>query len=198
MREAMDRVGRPERNNNTATTTKADILEYLAFSMYKQGDLNAALNITNELLEIQPNHAVALRNKIGYERELKEEKQLIEETKKREKYEKQILQDHETFKKLCRGEELRPTAEVLGLRCRFVTNDDPFLVVAPFKVEELNLSPYIVVFHDVLSDSEIATIKSLSKPRVSVWFIKVESTFHFLVPCSSKEPRSFSPMKVSA
>lgn len=35
MREAMDRLLRSE---NSTTTTKADILEYLAFSTYKQGE----------------------------------------------------------------------------------------------------------------------------------------------------------------
>lgn len=34
MREAMNRL---TQNRNKTTTTKADILEYLAFSMYKQG-----------------------------------------------------------------------------------------------------------------------------------------------------------------
>lgn len=59
-----------ERETNR-TITKSDILEYLAFSTFKQGDTNLALSMTNELLELIPDHERAQGNKIYYEKELK-------------------------------------------------------------------------------------------------------------------------------
>lgn len=37
--------------------------------------------------------------------------------------------------------------------------------IAPLKLEEANLKPYIVVYHDVISDAEIELVKRLAKPR---------------------------------
>ena len=52
------------------------------------------------------------------------------------------------------------------LRCRYVHRGEPFLKLQPVKEEEAYLSPRIVVYHDVLFDDEIATIKRLAQPRV--------------------------------
>lgn len=72
---------------------------------------------------------------------------------------------------MCR-EELEPTpAARATLRCRYVTNDVPFLKIAPIKAEEASISPYIITFHDVLYDAEIEYIISKSKQtvRFSFW-----------------------------
>lgn len=67
---------------------------------------------------------------------------------------------------ICRG-DIKPTAKQLApLRCKYITNNSPFLKIAPFKVEEMSLEPYIVVFHEVISDTEIATVKKLSQSEV--------------------------------
>lgn len=52
------------------TVTKADVLDYLAYSTFKQGNTFQALQMTNELLEIVPQHERAMSNKLFYEREL--------------------------------------------------------------------------------------------------------------------------------
>lgn len=46
-----------------------------------------------------------------------------------------------------------------------------FLQLAPFKVEEAYKSPRILIFYDVMSDSEIALIKRMAQPRVSLLFV---------------------------
>jgi prolyl 4-hydroxylase len=66
---------------------------------------------------------------------------------------------------VCRGEVVKSPREQAGLRCKFVSNS-PFSMIAPFKVEEANLDPYIVVFIDVLSDSEIEVMKNITKPNI--------------------------------
>lgn len=52
------------------------------------------------------------------------------------------------------------------LKCRYITENSPFLKIAPLKLEEASLKPYIVVYHDVY-DKEIEFIKQTAKPRVS-------------------------------
>ncbi|KXJ68946.1 hypothetical protein RP20_CCG000895 [Aedes albopictus] len=69
MREAMDRLS----HEVNRTTTKADVLEYLAFSTFKQGNVHTALLMTNELLELVPDHERAVGNKVYYEKELEKE-----------------------------------------------------------------------------------------------------------------------------
>lgn len=189
MREAMDRLGRPQ--NKTSTTKKEDILEYLAFSMYKQGNVNAALLMTNELLEILPNHERANSNKGYYEKELadlKSTKKLrgddgttnvdeeVVHVESSKAHESEVFwpnpkvytdSERELYEKLCRGEVKPAPNQMAPLRCRYVSLDNPFLKLAPLKLEEANLSPYIVIYHNVLSDEEIQTIQNMSKPRVS-------------------------------
>ncbi|XP_033163020.1 prolyl 4-hydroxylase subunit alpha-2-like isoform X2 [Drosophila mauritiana] len=41
------------------------------------------------------------------------------------------------------------------LQCRYNSSTTPFTRIAPLKMEELSLDPYMVVFHDVVYDTEI-------------------------------------------
>lgn len=189
MREAMDRLGRPQ--NKTVSTKREDILEYLAFSMYKEGNVNAALVMTNELLEIMPNHERAKGNKGYYEKELAEIKStktlrgdigtmdVDEETIQVEaskahaetvfKPDPKVYTDTERqlYEKLCRGEVKPSPIQLAPLRCRYVSLNNYYLKLGPLKMEEASLTPYIVVYHDVITDDEITTIQEMAKPRVS-------------------------------
>lgn len=71
---------------------------------------------------------------------------------------------------LCRNAISRSPAELAPLRCRYVTNKSPFLKIAPLKLEEAHLKPYIVIYHDVIYDAEIELIKQMAKPRVWISF----------------------------
>uniref|UniRef100_A0A6B2EEH2 procollagen-proline 4-dioxygenase n=1 Tax=Phlebotomus kandelakii TaxID=1109342 RepID=A0A6B2EEH2_9DIPT len=176
MREAMDRL---LRSDNSTTTTKADILEYLAFSTYKQGNVDSALTMTNELLELKPDHERAMGNKHYYEKELamqKSDRKLRGDDGSRDldmdfepirvsdptKYE---LPERRLYEMLCRGDIKPSPTQLAPLRCRYATNNIAFLRIAPLKLEEANLSPYIVIYHDVMSDEEIEVVKKLAKPR---------------------------------
>jgi prolyl 4-hydroxylase len=59
-------------NEDEKTIAKADALEYLAFSAYVQGNLRRALRLTEELLQVEPDHPRALGNKAYYENALRE------------------------------------------------------------------------------------------------------------------------------
>lgn len=71
------------------------------------------------------------------------------------------------YEMLCRGEIDKTPREKAQLHCKYVTNNRPFLKIGPLKLEEAHLKPYLVVYHDVMYDSEIEFIKETAKPRVS-------------------------------
>lgn len=73
------------------------------------------------------------------------------------------------YEALCRNEVSTPAEVQAKLRCRYLTRpENLFLTIAPFKIEEAHLDPDLFIFHDVMSDEEIETIKRLAHPRVSV------------------------------
>ncbi|KAH8286890.1 hypothetical protein KR018_006932 [Drosophila ironensis] len=57
----------------------------------------------------------------------------------------------------CQGLFPKPT----NLVCRYNTTTTPFLKLAPLKMEEISRDPYIVVYHNVISDKEIEEMKGL-------------------------------------
>lgn len=77
--------------------------------------------------------------------------------------------------KACRGKLTKSNEELSKLRCRFESRT-PFTKIAPFKIEEANLEPYIAVFHDVLSDSEINVLMSMLKDLSRAEIITLNST----------------------
>lgn len=149
------------------------------------GNIRAALKLTNELLELLPNHERANGNKVFYEKELAKEIELksdkmlrgdngspdLDATQQNENNRAYtgVYTNYErrTYEQLCRG-QLQPEPKLLAqLKCRYVKNGSPFLKIAPLKLEEASLKPYIVVYHEVLYDKEIELIKQMAKPRVS-------------------------------
>ncbi|XP_026848966.1 prolyl 4-hydroxylase subunit alpha-1 [Drosophila persimilis] len=70
-----------------------------------------------------------------------------------------------------------PTAHESGCRglfpkrtnlvCRYNSTTTPFLRLAPLKMEEVNHDPYIVMYHQVLSDREMEEMKQLARPMTN-------------------------------
>lgn len=142
------------------------------------------MDLTNELLELSPNHERAFGNKAYYEKELAKEVEdkadkMLRGDDGSPGLETEMASDaasaavytsyeRQMYEKLCRG-EVKPEPQLLAkLKCRYVTEKSPFLTIAPLKLEEASLNPYIVVYHDVIYDDEIELIKRMAKPRVSI------------------------------
>lgn len=70
------------------------------------------------------------------------------------------------YEAICRGDISPSPKQLASLRCRYVTNKLAFLKIAPFKLEEISLDPYIILYHDVMYDKEIDVIKNISQPQV--------------------------------
>lgn len=176
MTEAINRL------NNESRLPRADLLEYLAFSTFKEGDVKSALDMTNELLDLVPDHSRAMGNKYYYEKELLKinEKSVLrgDDGSSDVPIDKSLefqhsrlgpytydLPERKLYELACRG-DVKPTDEFLAtLFCRYVSNDVPFLKIAPLKLEQVSHDPYIVVYHDVTFDSEIEVLKRMAKPR---------------------------------
>lgn len=77
------------------------------------------------------------------------------------------MTERERYEMLCRGEVSIPPEIQKNLVCRYVDRGIPFLKIAPFKEEEAYLDPRIVVYHNVIYDEEIETIKRMAQPRVT-------------------------------
>lgn len=77
------------------------------------------------------------------------------------------MTERERYEMLCRGEVSIPLEVEKNLKCRYVDRGIPFLKIAPFKEEEAYLDPRIVVYHNVIYDEEIETIKRMAQPRVN-------------------------------
>ncbi|XP_041449986.1 prolyl 4-hydroxylase subunit alpha-1 isoform X2 [Drosophila obscura] len=65
----------------------------------------------------------------------------------------------------CRGLYPRRT----NLVCRYNFTTTPFLRLAPLKMEEVNHDPYIVMYHEVLSENEIEEMKRRSSEMSNGW-----------------------------
>lgn len=72
------------------------------------------------------------------------------------------------YQKMCRGEVTTPVEVTSKLKCSYATNNNPYLLIAPFKMEEAYQQPKIVIYYDVITDKEIETIKKISQPKVIV------------------------------
>lgn len=176
MEEAINRL------NNDSRILRSDVLEYLAFSTFKEGDVKSALEMTNELLELIPEHQRAQGNKYYYEKELEKinEKSVLrgDDGSSDVPVDKSLefqhsrlgpynydLPERKLYELACRGEVKPDDAFLSKLTCSYVSNNVPFLKLAPLKLEQISHDPYIVVYHDVMYDNEIEIIKRIAKPR---------------------------------
>lgn len=163
MEEAINRL------KNDSRLPYSELLEYLAFSTFKEGDVKAALKMTNELLTMVPDHQRAQGNKYYYEKELAKvneksvlrgddgsddlpvDKSLEFQHSKLGPY-TYDLPEKKLYEYACRG-EIKPEESFLAtLTCRYVDNGIPFLKIAPLKLEQFSHDPWIVVYHDGKSE----------------------------------------------
>uniref|UniRef100_A0A0N4Z265 procollagen-proline 4-dioxygenase n=1 Tax=Parastrongyloides trichosuri TaxID=131310 RepID=A0A0N4Z265_PARTI len=149
-----------------------EILEYLSFSYYKQGNVKHALREIEELLKVAPNHTRAKGNVKWYEEEL--EKQGVKKIDMRRNFGRvhnprpgsYDNSERSITEALCRNEVPVSIKETSKTYC-YYKRDRPFLILAPFKVEILRFNPLAVLFKDVINDEEISVIQELATPKLA-------------------------------
>lgn len=167
MTEALARQEAEHRQNNSKTETpKWEILEYLAYSTYMEGNVESALDMTNELLQLYPEHERALGNRDYYMRAIANGTMINSKNAPIvEKVESPQPTEKELYEMACRG-SLAPPEDIRSqLKCRYVSSS-PFTRLARLKEEEAFLQPRIVLFRDIMYDSEIEVIRRLATPRL--------------------------------
>ncbi|ELT98193.1 hypothetical protein CAPTEDRAFT_162820 [Capitella teleta] len=160
------------------TAEKNVILDYLSFSYSHFGSLRKALNLTNDWLAIEPGHERAIANRRYYERIIAEaddaERQklkgdngapVVDGKPHRFLTDYTGSKSYSDYEKLCRGEETHKRPFKHRLVCRY-QRYHPIFYISPLKEEMLNFDPAIYVYHDVLTDSQNAIIKEVSRPKL--------------------------------
>ncbi|CAD5218227.1 unnamed protein product [Bursaphelenchus okinawaensis] len=148
--------------------TESDLLEYMAYALYQQGNIKRALALTQKLVRQDPYHPRAAGNVEWYKERMSPEELATMDYMpplKNERNLKYDIQEREVTEKLCRGEFIPDPVMASKVYC-YYKKDRPFLKLAPFKVEIVRLNPLAVLFHEVLSDYEISVIKELATPRL--------------------------------
>jgi hypothetical protein len=69
--------------------------------------------------------------------------------------------EFELVSDVCRGKLTKSVMEMSRLYCRYVSST-PFTLLAPFKVEEVNIDPYVVIYLNVLSTNEIQSLRNVT------------------------------------
>ncbi|PAV65048.1 hypothetical protein WR25_16535 [Diploscapter pachys] len=169
----MQEARRKAEKEDVPTADIEDIVEYLSFSLYKQGNLKHALQLTEELHKINPQHPRAKGNIKWYEDLLAEEGVRKTEFRKNlpaivNRRPESVLGNKERtiYEALCRGEVPVSDKELSKLYC-YYKRDRPFLVYAPIKVEIKRFNPLAVLFKNVLTEEEMDVIKELAGPKLA-------------------------------
>ncbi|XP_058262144.1 prolyl 4-hydroxylase subunit alpha-1a isoform X4 [Hemibagrus wyckioides] len=207
MTQALRQLDEGEESSIDAVT----VLDYLSYSVYQQGELERALEHTKKLLTLDATHQRANGNLKYFEYQLakqrkveKEQSGTEEEKKDREKREAERKKDFHTerrkYEQLCRGEGIRLTPRKQSrLFCRFYDNDrHPYYILGPVKQEDEWDQPWIVRYHNIISEWEMEKIKELAKPRLRRATISnpvtgVLETAHYRVSKSSGVPPCMTP-----
>uniref|UniRef100_A0A3P9JBP3 procollagen-proline 4-dioxygenase n=1 Tax=Oryzias latipes TaxID=8090 RepID=A0A3P9JBP3_ORYLA len=162
-----------EQGEASSTVDTATVLDYLSYSVYQQGELQAALDFTKRLLELDPTHQRANGNLKYFEYQLSKQKKAVqmnesEEDQKGAQADDEYLLERRKYEQLCRGQGALMTPRRLSrLFCRYFNNHGhPNYLIGPVKQEDEWDSPYIVRYHDVATEKEMETVKELAKPRL--------------------------------
>ncbi|XP_057682055.1 prolyl 4-hydroxylase subunit alpha-1-like isoform X1 [Corythoichthys intestinalis] len=164
-----------EQGETPGTVNAVTILDYLSYSLYKQGDLERASEFTKQLLKIEPQNQRALDNLKYFDFHLEKQK-TGQETP--EPLKTGRATSNPVYERLCRGESLELTPRRQSrLFCRYHDNHGhPSLLIGPVKEEELWDQPRIVRYYDVANNDDTEIIKKLAKPRLMRSKVRDEKT----------------------
>uniref|UniRef100_A0A8C9RHS6 procollagen-proline 4-dioxygenase n=1 Tax=Scleropages formosus TaxID=113540 RepID=A0A8C9RHS6_SCLFO len=166
-------------DDEESAVDKVTVLDYLSYSIYQQGELEKALELTKKLLMLDHEHQRAIGNLKYFEYQLAKQRKATEElgvqqnASKRDKREARKgppadhLPERQKYEQLCRGEGVRLTPRRQSrLFCRYFDGGHPRYRLGPVKQEDEWDRPRIVRYHDIISTSEIEKVKELAKPRL--------------------------------
>lgn len=147
------------------------LLGKLVTSYKRTGDYTKALLFMKELMEkgqimkeLEPVVEALEKSHKQFGDSRKQERNPFSDNFVKDGYYSEVKEDI-LYSQVCRGNVTKSPKELSELRCRYISNS-PFSKLAPFKIEEANLEPYLILFVDVLSEYEMEFLKNASKPKV--------------------------------
>lgn len=143
--------------------TLEDALDHLAFSHFKTGNVSYALSLSQELLHHDPVNKRVLQNVEKYEKLLVVRPHMKGNGLRRpaSKY----LRTREAYERLCQNHGSHPKHfQNPRCFCDYFTGGNPGLFLCPSKREVLSLHPFVVLYHDFITDKEAEDIKALAQP----------------------------------
>ncbi|KAH8267943.1 hypothetical protein KR026_011418 [Drosophila bipectinata] len=136
-----------------------DVIKLLAESFVQSKLYPEALSVLNQGLQLSSNNAFLLREK---EDILSLKKENPSTPTKNSTFADQKLWSN--LKESCKGTFISRNSR---LKCFFNSSTTPFIRIAPFKMEQVGLDPYVVLFHNVLSPREISALIKMSDRRLA-------------------------------
>ncbi|XP_067841484.1 prolyl 4-hydroxylase subunit alpha-3 isoform X2 [Heptranchias perlo] len=139
-----------------------EALDYLAFSHYMTGNVSYAVTLSKELLQLDSNNRRIAKNILKYEKILgaSEPKEVV-----LQRPNVTHLLTRDSYESLCQTLGSQPRRyQDSKLYCSYETNLCPHLILQPVKKEIISQKPYVVLYHNFISDSEAKRIKEIAAP----------------------------------
>ncbi|ESO05903.1 hypothetical protein HELRODRAFT_93842 [Helobdella robusta] len=180
MTEAMRQLIKSPLEEPKFQIQRIDILDYLAFSYYQQGNIKKAINLTLDYLQLDPSNTRIQSNLRHYQQLLEQHRDLLSSSSSsggpvadydddynpRPHTDNRIRSDEfYNYERLCRGEKIMPIENEHLLTCQLKSHH-PALYLRPAKEEQVNYDPPMFMYHDLLVDDQMETIKRLGRPRL--------------------------------
>lgn len=159
-----------ERNQQQQEMSDVTILELILENQQFNGDKKAMIETIDKILKISPERSdlEELRTSLELEQVFSEDPIEVETLDPAEEKNGSFtpLKELKLLIAACGGKQEKNLGKLSKLKCRLVSKNS-FSMLAPFKVEEVHLNPYIAMYHDVISESEIEAFKEVSKSSLS-------------------------------
>eukprot|EP00794_Sanderia_malayensis_P015179 gene15179-16741_t len=142
---------------------KASLLEYLAWSEYKMGNLEEAIALTEKVLEIKPDSTSANANIQFFEEDFAK---IQSDPKSRHKKQEKKKDKRWLKQQIMCNEEDKMDKEIKAkLFCRYEV-PNPVFTLSPVRAEDTYLKPKIMTYHNFLSEFEMEHIKKMGRKKL--------------------------------
>ncbi|BFF93072.1 prolyl 4-hydroxylase subunit alpha-2 [Drosophila madeirensis] len=175
LRESMERLGRhshspsPSASASPALASIPDSgtlnrMEAVAKSLFQLGDFDTAYELSQRVLQFDPKR---IRNwHLGDKGAATTPEEAEDMALPRHSDSYSLTQEFAHYEKVCRGEVGPSPRQERPLRCRYSQGSHPFRRLAPLKLEEHSLDPFVVTYHDMLSPRKISDLRLMAVPRM--------------------------------
>ncbi|KAH8363551.1 hypothetical protein KR084_011574 [Drosophila pseudotakahashii] len=138
---------------------EVEVLKLLVETHLKEKNIAEALELLDKGLKLKPQDAAFLRlRKQATVLKENQANHTLEENKQKK------IPIVDTFKSSCRGKIAKSTR----LLCFYNFITTPFLRLAPLKMEQIGLNPYVLLYHEVLSALEISMLISKATKNMKI------------------------------